>query len=168
MRLNRLAIVGLAVTVVGALLAVGFWPLASMSGAELLAARNGNRYPGFATGARITVHEKVLDVTFSSFLGASFTTLEIDDGDSSQSTTILVRGDVRGVVGAGQVIYAYAVLQNVTFIGSSFEYWEVPTPADIHASWPVDTVFYSIMIVGVVVLAFAAFRGPDAARPPQG
>ena len=168
MRINRLAIVGLVVTVVGALLAVGFWPVTSLSGAELLAAKTGNRYPGFAPGARITVHEKVLDVTFSSFFGGSFTALELEDGDSSQATTILVRGDARAVVGAGQVVYAYAVLQTVNVFGSPFDYWEVPTPADVHQSWPVDTVFYSIMIVGVVLLAFAAFRGPARARPPQG
>ena len=158
MRVSKLAIVGLVLTVVGAILAVGFWPLTSMSGAELLAARSGSRYLGFAPGARITVHEKVIGVSFANFLGTPFTTLDLDDGNPDVATTVAVRGDARGVVAIGDVIFASAVLQSVTILGSQFDYWEVATPADLQPSWPVDAVFYGLMAVGVVVLAFAAFR----------
>lgn len=168
MRINRLAVIGLTVTVIGLLLAVGFWPLTSLSGAKLLAAKQGSEYPGYATGARITVHEKVLNVSFASFLGTSFTALELDDGDSSQATSVLVRGDARGVVGNGDVVYASAVLQTLTILGSPFDYWEVSTPSDVHVSWPVDAVFYGIMAAGVAVLALAALRTPTHPQPPQG
>ena len=40
--MNRLAVTGLGLTVAGLLLVVGFWPLTSVSGADLLASRNGN------------------------------------------------------------------------------------------------------------------------------
>jgi len=61
--MNRLAVTGLGLTVAGLLLVVGFWPLTSVSGADLLASRNGNQYTGYTQGSQITVHEKVVDVT---------------------------------------------------------------------------------------------------------
>ncbi len=148
----------MVLTLVGLVLALGFWPLATVSGAELLAARNGNQYTGYAPGARITIHEKVLDVTFTSFLGSPFTNLELDDGNPEVSTSILVRGDARNVVAAGDTVYAAAVLQSVTILGTPFYYWEVATPADVHPSWPVDAIFYGTMAAGVAVLAYAALR----------
>jgi len=154
MKIRRLAIVGLGLTVAGLLLVVGFWPLISLSGAKLLAARNGNQYPGYAQGAQITVHEKVISVSFSNFFGNPYTTLELDDGDPNVVTAILVKGDARSVVSEGDVIFATAVLQVV----GSFYYWEVATPGNIHPSWPVDALFYGVMGTGVVVLAVAAFR----------
>ena len=154
MKIRRFAIVGLGLTVAGLLLVVGFWPLTSLSGAKLLAARNGSQYPGYAQGAQITVHERVISVSFSNFFGNPTTTLELDDGDPNVVTAILVKGDARSVVSEGDVIYATAVLQVV----GSFYYWEVATPGNIHQSWPIDAIFYGVMGTGVVVLAIAAFR----------
>jgi len=154
MKIRRFAIVGLGLTVAGLLLVVGFWPLTSLSGAKLLAARNGSQYPGYAQGAQITVHEKVISVSFSNFFGNPYTTLELDDGDPNVVTAILVKGDARSVVSEGDVIYATAVLQVI----GSFYYWEVATPGNVHQSWPIDAIFYGVMGTGVVVLAIAAFR----------
>ena len=154
MKIRRFAIVGLGLTVAGLLLVVGFWPLTSLSGAKLLAARNGSQYPGYAQGAQITVHERVISVSFSNFFGNPTTTLELDDGDPNVVTAILVKGDARSVVSEGDVIYATAVLQVI----GSFYYWEVATPGNVHQSWPIDAIFYGVMGTGVVVLAIAAFR----------
>ena len=154
MKIRRPAIVGLGLTVAGLLLVVGFWPLTSLSGAKLLAARNGSQYPGYAQGAQITVHERVISVSFSNFFGNPTTTLELDDGDPNVVTAILVKGDARSVVSEGDVIYATAVLQVI----GSFYYWEVATPGNVHQSWPIDAIFYGVMGTGVVVLAIAAFR----------
>ncbi len=154
MKIRRFAIVGLGLTVAGLLLVVGFWPLTSLSGAKLLAARNGSQYPGYAQGAQITVHERVISVSFSNFFGNPTTTLELDDGDPNVVTAILVKGDARSVVSEGDVIYATAVLQVI----GSFYYWEVATPGNVHQSWPIDAIFYGVMGTGVVVLAVAAFR----------
>jgi len=154
MKIRRPAIVGLGLTVAGLLLVVGFWPLTSLSGAKLLAARNGSQYPGYAQGAQITVHERVISVSFSNFFGNPTTTLELDDGDPNVVTAILVKGDARSVVSEGDLIFATAVLQVV----GSFYYWEVATPGNVHQSWPIDAIFYGVMGTGVVVLAIAAFR----------
>lgn len=154
--MNRLAIIGLGLTVAGLLLVVGFWPLTSVNGADLLAARNGNQYNGYSQGSQITVHEKVLDVSFTNFFGNPTTTLEIEDGNPNAPTVIYVRGDARGVVSPGDVIFAYATLQVI----GGFYYWEVASPANVHLSWPIDAVFYGTMAAGVVVLGVAAFRRP--------
>ena len=154
--MNRLAVTGLGLTVAGLLLVVGFWPLTSVSGADLLASRNGNQYTGYTQGSQITVHEKVVDVSFTNFFGNPTTTLEIEDGNPNEPTVIYVRGDARGVVSPGDVIFAYAALQLVT----GFYYWEVASPGNVHLSWPIDALFYGIMAVGVVVLGVAAFRKP--------
>lgn len=156
--MNRLAVIGLGLTVAGLLLVVGFWPLTSVSGADLLAARNGNRYNGYSQGSQITVHEKVNDVSFSNFFGNPTTTLEIEDGNPNEFIVIYVRGDARSVVSPGDVIFAFATLQVITSI--SFYYWEVASPGNVHLSWPIDAVFYGIMAAGVVVLGVAAFRKP--------
>ena len=105
--MNRLAVTGLGLTVAGLLLVVGFWPLTSVSGADLLASRNGNQYTGYTQGSQITVHEKVVDVSFTNFFGNPTTTLEIEDGNPNEPTVIYVRGDARGVVSPGDVIFAY-------------------------------------------------------------
>ena len=161
MKIRRFAIVGLGLTVAGLLLVVGFWPLTSLSGAKLRGpiagscnVTNGSQYPGYAQGAQITVHERVISVSFSNFFGNPTTTLELDDGDPNVVTAILVKGDARSVVSEGDVIYATAVLQVI----GSFYYWEVATPGNVHQSWPIDAIFYGVMGTGVVVLAIAAFR----------
>ncbi len=154
--MNRVAVTGLGLTVAGLLLVVGFWPLTSVSGADLLASRNGNQYTGYTQGSQITVHEKVVDVSFTNFFGNPTTTLEIEDGNPNEPTVIYVRGDARSVVSPGDVIFAYATLQLVT----GFYYWEVASPGNVHLSWPIDALFYGIMAAGVVVLGVAAFRKP--------
>lgn len=152
--MNRLAVAGLAMTVAGLLLVVGFWPLTSVSGADLLASKNGSQYNGYTQGSQITVHERVIDVTFTNFFGNPTTTLYLEDGDPSTDTFLNVRGDARNVVSPGDVIFAFATLQVI----SGFYYWEVASPGNVHRSWPIDTLFYGIMAAGVVVLAVAAFR----------
>lgn len=152
--MDRLAVTALGLTVAGLLLAVGFWPLASVSGADLLASRNGNQYTGYAQGSQITVHEKVLDIAFTNFFGNPTTRLDIEDGDPNTASYLYVRGDARTVVSPGDVIFASATLQVV----SGIYYWEVASPGNIHLSWPIDALFYGIMAAGVVVLGVAAFR----------
>jgi len=154
--MNRPAVIGLGLTVAGILLVVGFWPLFSVSGADLLASRSGNQYLGYTQGSQITVHEKVLDVSFTNFFGNPTTTLEIEDGNQNDATVIYVRGDARGVVSPSDVIFASATLQLI----AGFYYWEVASPGNIHLSWPIDALFYGIATAGVVVLGVAAFRKP--------
>ena len=153
--MNRLAVIGLGLTVAGILLVVGFWPLFSISGADLLASRNGNQYNGYTEGSQITVHERVLDVSYTFFFG-NITTLELQDGDPSRETVIYVQGDARSVVSPGDVIYASAVLRFI----SGFYYWYVGSPMGVHVSWPIDALFYGIAAAGVVVLGVAALRKP--------
>ncbi|HEX9566113.1 MAG TPA: hypothetical protein VGA48_00785 [Thermoplasmata archaeon] len=154
--MNRLAVIGLGMTVAGILLVVGFWPLFSVSGADLLASRNGNQYTGYSQGSQITVHEKVVDVSFSNFFGNPTTTLYLEDGNPNADTFLNVRGDARSVVSPGDVIFASATLQLI----AGFYYWEVASPGNVHLSWPIDAVFYGIGAAGVVVLGVAAFRKP--------
>ena len=158
--MRRLAFVGLALTLAGLGLAVGFWPLFSVSGADLLASRNVNppAYYGYSPGGRITIHERVLDVSVFNFFGSQVTSLELDDSSAQQTTLVYVQGDASGVVKAGDVIFASAVLRFVP--SANFYYWEIATPGDVHPSWPVDAVFYATMAVGVAVLAYAALRRP--------
>lgn len=154
MTTKRLGIIGVVVTAVGLLLALAFWPLTSVSGAELAAARSGNEYIGYPTGSRITVRERVIDVIFANPFGTPSTTLQLDDANPDVDTSVLVRGDARGIVAPGDIVYLSAVLQTV--FGAS--YWEVSTPADVHQSWPIDALFYGLMAAGVMVLVVAAFR----------
>jgi len=158
--LRRLALVGLALTLAGLGLAVGFWPLFSVSGADLLESRNVNppSYYGYSPDARITIHERVLVVNVFNFFGNEVTSLELDDSSAQQTTTVYVQGDASGVVKAGDVIFASAVLRFIS--SANFYYWQIATPGDVHQSWPVDAVFYGIMGVGVAVLAYAALRKP--------
>src|SRR2546430_15760678 len=112
--MNRPAVIGLGLAVAGILLVVGFWPLFSVSGADLLASRSGNQYLGYTQGSQITVHEKVLDVSFTNFFGTPTTTLEIEDGNSNDATVIYVRGDARAAVSPGDATFASATLQLIT------------------------------------------------------
>jgi len=146
------AILGLVLTILGLLLAVGYWPLTSVSGSELAAAwdENTGDYPAYPVGSRITVHERVLNVDYNSFFGT--TIIELDDGNPNRATSLVVRGDATGAVRPNDVIYTYAILQEIF----TFQVWEVSTPADIHPSWPVDALFYGIMASGVAVLAYGA------------
>ena len=150
--MRRLAVLGVVLAALGAALAIGFWPATSVSGAQLAAARaSDGTYTGYAPGARITIHARVVDVQYSGLFGTS--TVEIEDGDPGVSTTVVVRGDARPVAPIGTTVYMSAILQ--IFI---LQYWEVSTPGDIHASLPVDAAFYGIAGLGVVLLVIGALR----------
>lgn len=71
--MQRFAVIGLALTVAGVVLAVGFWPLVSLSGVQLLAARSGNQYPAYAPDTRILIRERVIGIAFASFFGTQLT-----------------------------------------------------------------------------------------------
>jgi hypothetical protein len=154
--LRRLAILGLALTLVGLILVVGYWPLTTVSGAELAAAWDGDEYRGYPVGSRITIHERILNIDYNAFFGT--TSLELDDGNPDVATSILVRGNASTAVRPNDVVYMDAVLQQAMFGLASFLFWEVATPQDIHPSWPIDAMFYGIMAVGVAILALAALR----------
>jgi len=147
--MKRLAIVGIALALVGLLLAVTYWPLTSVSGPQLRAAEQGTGFLGYAVGAKVTIHEKVDNVSYSSFLGPSVTILWIDSGDPNNPVPVYVQGDARPVVTPGEVVYMPAVLEE-TLLG--IQYWQVSTPSDIHAAWPVDAAFYGAMGLGVVFI----------------
>src|SRR2546427_6040772 len=152
--MNRLAVAGLAMTVAGLVLFVGFWPLTSVSGADLLASKNGSQYTGYTRGSQITVHERVIDITFTNFFGNPTTTLYLEDGNPNADTFLNVRGDARTVVSAGDVIFASATLQVI----SGVYYWEGASPGNVHPSWPIDALFYGVIAAGGVVLRGAPFR----------
>lgn len=158
--------IGVLIAVVGIVLLLAFWPLTSVSGAQLLAARQGSDYPAYADGTQITIHATVSDVHSGSFLGSSYTFLDLQTNDPTQNVTIYVQGDASGVVSAGETVYLTAVLHRVTILGASFAYWAVPTPQDIHPSLPVDATFAGISLAGVAVAAVGAFR--KQAGTPQG
>lgn len=156
--MRKVAVLAVVLMALGAALAIGFWPSTSVSGAQLAAARDfGGTYTGYAPGSRITIHEKVVDVWYLELFGTSG--VELEDGNPDVNTTVVVRGDARPVAPIGSTVYMSAVLQ--VFI---FQYWEVSTPGDIHASLPVDAAFYGLAGFGVVLLIVAAIRKP---APPK-
>ncbi len=157
--MRKLAAVGIVLLVLGAGLAVGFWPLTSVSGARLAASRaSDGTYTGYALGSRITIREKVVDVQYLGFFGTS--TVELEDGDPNSATGVVVRGDARPVAPIGSYVYMSAVLE--VFVG---QYWEVATPGDIHASLPIDAAFYGLAGVGLVLLVVALLRRPAPPKP---
>ncbi len=46
------------------------------------------------------------------------------------------------------------------------EYWQVSTPSDIHAAWPLDYTFYGAVGLGVVFVVADALRGKQTT--PEG
>ncbi len=161
--MKRLAIVGIALALVGLLLAVAYWPLTSVSGPQLRADEQGNGFLGYAVGAQVTIHEKVDNVSYTSFLGPSVTVLWIDSGDPNNPVPVYVEGDARPVVTAGEVVYMPAVLEQ-TLLG--IEFWQVSTPSAIHAAWPIDAAFYGALGLGVVFVIADSYRSHRAA--PEG
>src|SRR3989449_4850752 len=145
--MNRLAVTGMGLTVAGLLLVVGFWPLFSVSGADLLASKNGNQYTGYTQGSQITVHERVIDITFTNFFGNPTTTLYLEDGNPNADTFLNVRGDARTVVSAGDVIFAFATPQVIL----GFYYWEGASPGHPDPSLPIQALFYCVIAARVVV-----------------
>jgi hypothetical protein len=161
--MKRLAIVGVVLALVGLLLAVAYWPLTSVSGAQLRTAEQGNGFLGYAVGARVTIHERVDNVSYASIFGPSVTVLWIDSGDPNDPIPVYVQGDARPVVTPGEVVYMPATLQQTLF---GIEYWQVSTPSDVHAAWPIDAAFYGAVGLGVVCLAVDAVR--SRSTTPQG
>ena len=161
--MKRLVVVGIVLALVGLVLAVAYWPLTSVSGAQLRADEQGGGFLGYAAGAKITIHEKIDNVSYVSFLGPSTTVLWIDSGDPGNPVPVYVEGDARPVVTPGEVVYMPAVLEQ-TVLG--LEYWQVSTPSDINAAWPVDYAFYGTKGFGVVLVVADSLRGRQTA--PQG
>ncbi len=161
--MKRLAIVGIVIALVGLVLALAYWPLLSVSGSQLRADESGGNYLGYAVGAKITIHEKVNNVSYTSFLGPSVTVLWMNSGDPNNPVPVYVEGDARSVVTPGEVVYMPAVLEQ-TVLG--IEYWQVSTPSDIHAAWPLDYAFYGAVGLGVILVVADALRGKQTA--PQG
>lgn len=161
--MKRLAVAGIVLALVGLFLAVAYWPLTSVSGPQLRADEQGNGFLGYAVGARATIHEKIDNVSYSSFLGPSITVLWIDSGDPNNPVPVYVQGDARPVVTPGEVVYMPAVLEQ-TVLG--LEYWQVSTPSDVHAAWPIDAAFYGTMGLGVVLVVADALR--SGRRTPEG
>lgn len=161
--MKRLAVVGIVLALVGLFLAVAYWPLMSVSGSQLRAAEGGNGFLGYSVGAKVTIHEKIDNVSYSSFLGPSITVLWMDSGDPNNPVPVYVQGDARPVVTPGEVVYMPAVLEQ-TLLG--IQYWQVSTPSDIHAAWPLDAAFYGTMGFGIVLVVADAMR--SVRHTPEG
>ena len=161
--MKRLAIVGLVLALVGLVLAVAYWPLTSVSGSQLRADEQGNGYLGYAVGAQVTIHEKVDNVSYSSFLGPSVTVLWMDSGEPGNPVPVYVEGDARPVVTPNEVVYMPATLEQTVF---GIEYWQVSSPSNIHAAWPIDAAFYGAIGLGVGCLTVDAVR--HRSTSPQG
>lgn len=161
--MKRLAIVGIVIALLGLVLAVAYWPLTSVSGTQLRADQSGTSYLGYAVGAKITIHEKVDNVSYVSFLGPSTTVLWMDSGDPNNPVPVYVEGDARPVVTPGEVVYMPAVLEQSVL---GIEFWQVSTPSDIHAAWPLDYAFYGAVGLGVVLVVADTLRGKQTT--PEG
>src|SRR2546426_5585482 len=155
--MERLAILGLVLTISGAVLSVGFWPLASVSGAELLAAQSTGQY---GVGSRVFIREKVLDLTYVNIFGANRTMLELEDGNPNTGTYVFVHGDARPVVAPGSYYFFTAARASSGF----GMYWEVASPAEIQPSLPIDALFFSDLAIGVLILAIVALRKPAKSK----
>lgn len=73
--MKRLGIVGLVIALVSLFLAVAYWPLTSVSGPQLLASESNGGFAGYPVGAKVTIHEKVLNVSYYTFFGTQGTVL---------------------------------------------------------------------------------------------
>jgi hypothetical protein len=155
--MERLAILGLVLTVSGAVLSVGFWPLASVSGAELLAAQSTGQY---GPGSRVFIREKVVDLAYTNVFGANRTMLELEDGDPNAGTYIFVHGDARPGVARGSYYY-FSATRTSYGLGT---YWDVASPAEIQPSLPIDALFFADLVIGVLLLAIVAFRKPAKSK----
>ena|SRR2546428_6214523 len=151
--MRRLAILGLMLVIVGAVLAVAFWPLASVSGAKLLSGESGNSW---ALGSRVFVHEKILKAAYPRVLVGNWTAVELEDGDPSTGTYVLVKGDARPFISLGS--FHYFTATRATFgLGV---YWEVSSPSDIKPSLPVDAAFDATLGIGLLLIV-VTFRKPE-------
>ncbi len=159
--MKRLAIVGVVIALAGLLLVVAYWPLTSVSGAQLRADESGGGYTGYAVGATATIHGKVDNVSYLPLLGT--TVLGIDSGDPNNPVPVYVEGDARPVVTPGEDVYMRATLEPAIL---GIEYWQVSTPSDIHAAWPIDYAFYGAVGFGVVLVVADTLRSSRGA--PQG
>lgn len=161
--MKRLGTVGLVIALVGLFLAVAYWPLTSTNGPQLLASESNGGFAGYPAGAKVTIHEKILNVSYYPFFGIQGTVLWMSTGDPNRPLPVLVEGDARGVVTPGEIVYMPAVLEQ-TFGG--YEYWQVSTPSDVHPAWPLDYAFYGALGLGVAFVVADAIRARHGA--PQG
>lgn len=160
--MRKLAVAGLILTIVGILLVVGFWPLTSVSPSQLLAAHSNGSYAGYAVGTRITIHGQVMDASYADYFGAPLTRLDLNSGDPNNPVSVYVQGDARGAVTPGETVYMSAVLEQVFGV----EYWQVSTPTDVHAAWPVDYGMYGLTVLGVVMVGVGSLSRRHA--QPEG
>ena len=161
--MKRLAIVGVVLALVGLVLAVAYWPLTSVSGSQLRADEQGNGFLGYAVGATITIHERIDNVSYAQVFGPSVTVLWMHSGAPNNPVPVYVQGDARHAITPGETVYMPAVLEK-TVLG--IEYWQVSSPSDVHAAWPVDAAFYGALGLGVVCLVADAVRNRSVT--PQG
>lgn len=157
-------LLGLVLLAVGVLLLVGFWPLASYDGRELLAARSGNDYVGFAPGDTVLFRGLALDVAFVDlpFTEEDFTLVEVQDGDPDEDTVVVVRGDARGRIAEGSEFYATLTLRQGFSIGPVTlpgEYWEMARPEDARSPFVIDAVFGAATLLGGAVLVLGLMEG---------
>ena len=87
----------------------------------------------------------------------------MNSGDPNNPVPVVVEGDARGTVTSGEVVSTPAVLEQTI---AGIEYWQVSTPSDIHAAWPVDAAFYGTIGVGVLCVVADAVR--ERRNLPQG
>ncbi len=159
--MRKLVAAGIVLLVVGLFLSAGFWPLFSVNGVKLAAAKSGNTYEGYSPGSQVLLHDKVLNVSYVGILDNSF--IQVDSGNPNNPLLIVVQGDARGRVAPGDVIYATAILQSGL---AGIEYWQIPSPGYIQPSWPLDALFYGTAGLGALCLVAAALTGRKTS--PQG
>ncbi len=156
--MKRLAIVGAVIAILGLLLVVAYWPLTSVSGTQLRADESGGGYTGFAVGDTVTIHGNVDNVSYMPLLGT--TVLGIDSGDPNNPVPVVVQGDARPAVTPGEEVYMQATLESgglAALLG--IQYWQVSSPSNIHAAWPIDYAFYGALGLGVVLVVADSLRG---------
>lgn len=163
---KKLSFIGIVIAAVGLFLFLGFWPLFSANGGVLtLARQNSDVYHGYTVGQQVLFRGTVLNVTFSGCDSSGcYTILYMDAGDTlAPWFELAVKGDARGAVTPGSVIFVTAVLKDEVIIGHYYQYWQVASPSDIHPAWPVDATFAATALVG-----FGLFlAGAIVARKPR-
>jgi hypothetical protein len=156
---RRLAITGTVLAVLGVFLTLGFWPVATLDGAELHASRTdsgaGQAYQGYGTGSQIWIRAKIISVGYSTvYYGTERTLFELEDGNSTSGTYVFVHGDARFVT-LGDFYFFPAVLEQFS---DGLLRWDVPSPRDVSHTRTLDAWFYSLAGVGVFLLSIAVYR----------
>lgn len=152
---NEKLVLGVVVLLVGLFLLVGFWPLFAHDGRELLAAREGNGYAGYAPGDGILFRGRATDVTFvaDNPLFGAVTFVTVEDGDPDEETIIVIRGDARGRVAEGRDFFAGLTLrEGRVFSLFVIEYWEAAGPEAVQSPLLVDGFFAGLVLLGAALV----------------